>query len=99
MYILQQKLNLLKVKLKKWNKETFGNIFIAKNNLEKEMEQIQQDMIQKGHFEEGAHKKMILKCQLEEWSNKKRSSGNKKTKINWLKEGEKNSAFFHRSTI
>jgi hypothetical protein len=41
MYVLQQKLKQLKHNLKKWNKSTFGNIFIAKTIMDQEMEQLQ----------------------------------------------------------
>jgi hypothetical protein len=41
MYQFQQRLKHIKLQLKKWNKEVFGNIFEEKNRLETEMETIQ----------------------------------------------------------
>lgn len=42
MYKFQQKLKYIKEEIKKWNKETFGNIFTDKRNLELKMEILQQ---------------------------------------------------------
>jgi hypothetical protein len=41
MYQFQQKLKHIKLKIKKWNKEVFGNIFEEKKRLETEMATIQ----------------------------------------------------------
>jgi hypothetical protein len=48
MYRFQQRLKYIKAKLKKWNKETFGNIFKEKIELEAKMEQLQQHIIENG---------------------------------------------------
>ena len=47
----QQRLKLIKAHLKKWNKEEFGNIHQEKNNLERQMAFIQQDMILNGRMD------------------------------------------------
>lgn len=52
MYIFQQKLKIIKAKLKCWNKNTFGNIFQAKKELEEKMAGLQQTMIKDGPNEE-----------------------------------------------
>jgi len=49
MFQFQQKLKYLKTQIKKWNQETFGNIFNAQQNLNKEMADLQQQIITKGH--------------------------------------------------
>jgi hypothetical protein len=41
MFQFQKRLKKVKLQLKKWNKEVFGNIFEEKNQLESEMETIQ----------------------------------------------------------
>ena len=41
MYQFQQTLESLKCKIRKWNKEEFGNIFVDKINLEGRLEGIQ----------------------------------------------------------
>jgi len=52
MYQFQQKLKYLKTHIKIWNQETFGNIFQAQQNLNREMEQLQQNIITEGQNEE-----------------------------------------------
>ena len=52
MYIFQQKLKSIKTKLKCWNKNTFGNIFQAKKELEEKMANLQQSMIKDGPNED-----------------------------------------------
>jgi hypothetical protein len=44
-YQFQLILNSLKIKLKTWNKEEFGNIFQAQKDLEKQMEDSQLTII------------------------------------------------------
>eukprot|EP00253_Pinus_taeda_P030366 PITA_30366 len=46
MFILQAKLKHIKIRLKTWNQEVFGNIFKEKNKLEEQMEQIHKEWIQ-----------------------------------------------------
>ena len=41
MYQFQQKLKLLKLKIKNWNKESFGNIFKAKAELDGKIKEAQ----------------------------------------------------------
>ena len=41
MYQFQQKLKLLKSKIKNWNKESFGNIFKAKAKLDDKIKEVQ----------------------------------------------------------
>lgn len=52
MYIFLQKLKIIKANLKCWNKNTFGNIFQAKRELEEKMAGLQQIMIKDGPNEE-----------------------------------------------
>ena len=52
MYIFQQKLKIIKANLKRWNKNTFGNIFQAKRELEEKMAGLQQTMIKEGPNDE-----------------------------------------------
>ncbi len=49
--LFQRKLKALKGKMKTWNKEEFGNIFMEKRKLEERMELIQQKIIWEGRIE------------------------------------------------
>lgn len=66
MHTFQLKLKELKGKIKKWNKEEFGNIMVEKQKLEGEMEMIQQKIIIEGRNEERSKEKGIIISKLEE---------------------------------
>eukprot|EP00253_Pinus_taeda_P034448 PITA_34448 len=48
MFILQKRLRHIKIKLKDWNKNDFGNIFEAKKIIERKIQEINQTLITKG---------------------------------------------------
>jgi hypothetical protein len=51
MFTFQEKVKHLKLCLKNWNKEEFGNIFKAKKELENKMDHIQQTIVLEGRTE------------------------------------------------
>ena len=53
MYIFQQKLKYIKERIKKWNKDSFGNIMEEKEKLEKRIEKIKTQAIREGYTEDG----------------------------------------------
>ena len=61
MYQFQQKLKLPKGHIKKWNKESFGNIFQAKQSLENKIKLNQSQGMNSGFSEElGIQEKLLL---------------------------------------
>eukprot|EP00253_Pinus_taeda_P031747 PITA_31747 len=64
MFQLQQKLKYLKAQIKTWNKETFGNIFQAQQNLNMEMKELQQQIITEGYKEETLDKEKDIQNRL-----------------------------------
>ena len=49
MYQFQQKRKYLKGHIKKWNVESFGNIFQEKQRLDNKMKDIQQEIMARGY--------------------------------------------------
>ena len=52
MFLLHQRLKHIKRKLKDWNNDEFGNIFKAKGELERKLQEINQILITEGFTEE-----------------------------------------------
>ena len=60
MYKFQQKLKTLKIRIKQWNKESFGNIFQEKKWLDLSIQEVQLEMFRQGPSAELKSQEMRL---------------------------------------
>ena len=99
MFQFQQKLKNLKQVLKVWNCTQFGNIFENHKRLEQQMSALQQTLILEGRSKEQKHQEQTLWNKIEACKQQEEILWRQKSRIRWLKEGEKNTKFFHRAAI
>jgi hypothetical protein len=77
MFILSQKLKILKEKLKVWNKTCFGNVHENVNSAELKLQQIQQQIQDSGHTDALLNEEKIASNLLEDALNKQELFGKK----------------------
>ncbi|XP_058776647.1 uncharacterized protein LOC131650967 [Vicia villosa] len=96
MFILQRKLQILKSRLKDWNKHTFGNVQDKVKDSEDSLKQIQDKIVEDGPsdsleaMERNAQVQLDLALQREEIFWKERA------RVKWTAEGDRNTKYFHR---
>jgi hypothetical protein len=81
MYKFQQCLKNFKQQLRDWNKNVFGDIFLAQKNLEQKLEDIQQKSIISGYSEALLEEEATMKKQLEERHKQEEVLWRKKSRV------------------
>jgi hypothetical protein len=92
MFILTQKLKMLKDKLRVWNKTCFGNVHENVVSAEHKLQQIQNH----GHTDALLLEEKIASNSYEDALNKQEVFWQERARLNWHLEGDRNTKYFHR---
>jgi hypothetical protein len=92
---LQRKQQNTKSALKKWNRDVFGHCQKRINDITEQLQKIQH----KDCTEENYKSEVMLQSEMNEWLLRSEMLWRQKSREMWLKDGDKNSKFFHLSTL
>ena len=94
---LKEKLKLLKIDLKSWNKDVFGNLHTTKGRVVQELEELDCEDCNGGLEESERLKRMELTSRLVEIDRKIDSLLCQKARASWFKYGDSCTRFYHSS--
>ena len=99
MYRLVKKLDEVKINLKIWNKKVFKNMNFRKIHMKEELEKLKNELLIIRRTRELDKVKNILLTNFYNTISQEEQLWRQKSRVTWLKEGDKNTKFFKITTI
>lgn len=98
MYVLSQKLRNVKVALKDWNVNVFGNIHLRVKSAIAAVDRIQNDISNLGASDSLIQQETLAQVELHQALSFEEEFWKEKAKVNWHCNGDRNTSYFHRLT-
>jgi hypothetical protein len=95
-FVMAKKLQALKEEIKKWNTEVFGDVGVRTKAWVEELELLDSYKEGRGLSEEEKERKRRLASELEASLLQEEICWRQKSRVRWLKEGDKCTKFFHQ---
>ncbi|KAK2443571.1 hypothetical protein QL285_014660 [Trifolium repens] len=96
MYVLNEKLKLLKLKLKSWNKTVFGNIHEIVKEAKSKVDSIQVQIYSNGPNDDMLDQERLALVNLENALFMEELFWHEKAKVQWHCDGDRNTTYFHK---